>query len=358
MNVAAEIRVGHHAGEVLRQRGLLACVLVFWAVQFSALTVQQLLMWEGRSLSMMAPRACVTLIGVGISLAIARIVRRLPGRRLRSQLAFGAALALAGAFVHALGNFTVFQIFIGDENMSSFTLESYFGATLQWFWSYAALLGMLLALSYSLELAEMHRVAHTAQMRALRYQLNPHFMFNTLNSIAALVSRKDVETAEHMVENLGDFLRATLSLDPQEDIPLQREIALQSLYLEIERLRFSDRLTVELDIASDAMGALVPSLITQPLAENVIRHAVAHSTRPIAFSITARRDGQKLRITARNSAPDGRARRSASTGVGLANVAERLTARFGDSASFAVRGEPDGAFVVEMAMPFNAAADR
>ncbi|HEY0414511.1 MAG TPA: histidine kinase [Allosphingosinicella sp.] len=358
MNAAAEIRAAHRPGEVLRQRGLLACVLVFWAIQFAVLSIQQLLMWESGSSNLLLPRACVTLLGVGISLVMARIMRRLPGKRFGMQLLVAAGLALAGASLHAVGNFAVFQLFMGAKNVAAFRFDGMLGALLQWFWAYGALSGMLLALSYSLELAESQRVAHGAHLRALRYQLNPHFMFNTLNSIAALVSKRDVETAERMVENLGDFLRATLSLDPQEDIPLEREIGLQSLYLEIERLRFPDRLTVDLLIPADTRGALVPSLITQPLAENVIRHAVAHSTCPIAFSIAARREGGRLRITARNTPPDGPVRQSPSTGLGLANVAERLAARFGDSASFEVRTDPDGAFRVELEMPFNRAADR
>jgi LytS/YehU family sensor histidine kinase len=271
-----------------------------------------------------------------------------------TRLVAALLFALVACFVHSACNFLIFELFMAKKNWEMLTLESYFGAVLTWFWCYAALSGLLLAFTYALELSTLQRVTHTAQIRALRYQLNPHFMFNTLNSIAALIARGDAATAEHMVENLGDFLRASLSLDPQEDIPLEREIHLQSLYLAIETLRFSDRLRVAIDIPDEAKPALVPSLITQPLAENAIRHAVANSTRPIDFRISARREGGRLLVSAHNSGPDGAGRAAKGTGIGLANVAERLRARYGLDCTFSAGHQPDGGFLVRFDIPFAA----
>jgi LytS/YehU family sensor histidine kinase len=147
-------------------------------------------------------------------------------------------------------------------------------------------------------------------------------------------------------------------LDPEQDIPLEREIGLQSLYLEIERLRFPDRLRIELDIAPETATALVPSLITQPLAENVVRHAVANSTQPIVFAIRARREGSRLHLVVRNSEPDGAGAARVGTGVGLANVAERLRARYGANHDFEAGGEPGNGFTVRIDIPFLAAPGR
>ncbi len=338
--------------EPWRRRGPIALVLVFWAVQFSILTTIRMLMEEPDDRSYLLPRLCVTAAGILFSLAIVEGLRRLIGRRLPVRLVAVLGFALVACMLHSAVNFGIFQLFMPEKNLQNFTFSTWLMATLSWFWNYAALSGLLLALTYALELNTLERVTHTAQIRALRYQLNPHFMFNTLNSIASLIGRGDNKIAETMVENLGDFLRASLSLDPQDDIPLDRELHLQSLYLDIETLRFGERLKVEIDAPEDTRAALVPSLIIQPLAENVIRHAVANSTRPIHFTIEARREGERLRLAARNSGPDGSANVTRGTGIGLGNVAARLKARYGSEACFSAEPKPDGSFAVIFSIPF------
>jgi LytS/YehU family sensor histidine kinase len=159
-----------------------------------------------------------------------------------------------------------------------------------------------------------------------------------------------------MVENLSDFLRASLSMDPQEDISLDREIELQSLYLAIEAVRFSDRFEVRRDIAEEARRALVPSLVLQPLIENVVKHAVSPSTAPVTLDISAQvRDG-RLEVRVQNSAGDGAPVTGRGTGVGLVNVAERLKARFGEAAAFSAERTADGGFAVRFSIPFVEAA--
>ena len=338
--------------EPWRRRGPIALVLAFWTVQFSVLTAARMLMEEPDSPNFLLPRLCVTAFGIGMSLLIVEGLRRLIGRPLSTRLLAALGFALAACMLHSAVNFAVFQLFMPEKNLANFTVSSWFMAVLSWFWNYAALSGLLLALTYALELSTLERVTHTAQSRALRYQLNPHFMFNTLNSIASLIARGDNKVAETMVENLGDFLRASLSLDPQDDIPLDRELHLQSLYLDIEMLRFGERLQVEIDAPDNVRSALVPSLITQPLAENVIRHAVANSTRPTHFVIEARREGDQLRLTARNSGPDGTPRATPGTGIGLGNVAARLQARYGFASAYSAERQADGGFAVVLTMPF------
>ena len=341
--------------ERANSRFLVVAVVAFWILHYVTLTAQRLIASGGEESSTWLPRLGVTLAAIAISLGIAKVLSRFFGRPLPVKLAAAFGLALAGCLVHAAVNFAIFQSFLGWTNWRQATFDSYFMAVISWFWNYSAVCGILLALAFNQELGQSQREAHKAQLRALRYQLNPHFMFNTLNSIVALVSRREVATAERMVENLADFLRATLTLDPEQDIPLEREIGLQALYFEIERLRFSDRIEVELDVPPETASALVPSLITQPLAENLIRHAVAVSTRPILFSIRARREGSRLRLTAHNSEPD-RAAAAAGTGVGLANIAGRLRARYGADHSFTAGGEPGRGFTVAIDIPFVSAA--
>lgn len=339
-------------------------ILLFWIAQFTMLTIlRHLNLGEEEKLAYLLPRLCVTAVGVGVSFAIADRLRRLAGRTMTRKLVTAFACALIGCLVHSAANLVAFQLFAPTESSAAFTLGLYLAALLQWFWAYAALTALLLAVTSSLELsdrerriADLQRVAHTAQLRALRYQLNPHFMFNTLNSIAALISRREAETAEAMVENLADFLRAGLSLDPHEDIPLDREIELQSLYLAIETLRFPDRLRVEIDVPAEVRGALVPSLVTQPLVENVVRHAVAISIEPVVLGIAARRDGDRLHISVRNSAPAGTRGSAGGTGVGLANVADRLHARFDRDCTFRAEAQADGGFLVAIELPWSTAS--
>jgi two-component system, LytTR family, sensor kinase len=200
-------------------------ILLFWIAQYSLLTAQQMLMEPKDGASYLLPRACVTLIGITLSFVIAAVLRRYRNVTPRGQIVVTVIAALIACLLHAAGNFAIFDLFMPEENRKSAELASYFMAVIQWFWSYAALSGLLLVLSYSFQagerdrrIAQLRHEADTAQMRALRYQLNPHFMFNTLNSVAALIGRPDPRAAEAMVENLADFLRASLSLDPQDDI--------------------------------------------------------------------------------------------------------------------------------------------
>jgi len=179
-------------------------------------------------------------------------------------------------------------------------------------------------------LAAIREEALRAQMRALRYQINPHFLFNTFNSIAALIEEGMPNEAKRMVVVLSEFLRTTLTLDPLSDVRLDQELALQQDYLAIERERFSDRLNFAIDVPDQLHGALVPSLILQPLVENAIKHGVGHALAPLMLRIEAKAVDEELMLVVSNDvAPDRRTTEYPSTGIGLINVNERLAARFG-----------------------------
>jgi hypothetical protein len=337
-------------------------ILLFWAAQFALLTAQRLMMTDDDA-SYLAPRLIVTAVGITLSFAIAQVHTRSRGRAIVPRLLIAATAAFAGAVLHASANFGVFHLFMPERSFSSGAGMAYVFAVLQWFWAYTALSALLLSVVYAAELGDrerrmavLQREAHTAHLRALRYQLNPHFMFNTLNSIASLVSARQVETAERMVENLSDFLRAGLALDPNEDIPLAREIELQSLYLEIEEVRFPDRLRVAIDVPEALNGVHVPSLITQPLVENAVRHAVATSTEPVELRIVARDEGARVRIEVMDSGGSGGAPVTrgggSGTSVGLGNVRERLRARYGEACGFEAGRRSEGGFRVTFTVPY------
>ncbi len=195
----------------------------------------------------------------------------------------------------------------------------------------------------ALSLLNAQRRKLDAEMRALRYELNPHFLFNTLNSIAGLIEEGSGGRADRMVLSLSRFLQTTLTLDPLHDVPLVDEIALQRDYLEIERERFADRMAFEIRLPAGLETALVPSLILQPLIENAVKHGVAASRTRITIVLEARREADRLLLSVENGLPEEGAtyRKPAGMGVGLRNIADRLQARFGNRWRFS-SGPVDG----------------
>lgn len=203
------------------------------------------------------------------------------------------------------------------------------------------------------QLAEAQLAAQQAQLAALRYQLNPHFLFNALNSISALIVTRRNDDAEEMTEKLSSFLRSSLNAEPSELIPLEEELALTEEYLDIESVRFGDRLGIDVRCAEDACHALVPSFLVQPLVENAVKHGVARSTETVEIGIHAEIAAGALRITVANDIaseamddlPD-----SEGAGVGIENVRNRLRAVFGKRASLTA-GPADGRFVATICIP-------
>jgi signal transduction histidine kinase len=195
--------------------------------------------------------------------------------------------------------------------------------------------------------------AREAELRALRAQLNPHFLFNSLNSINALVG-SDPEAARRMCEGLGDFLRRTLTLGARDAVTLGEELALVDGYLAIEQVRFGDRLRIEREVDPGAGACRVPPLLLQPLVENAIKHGVANRLEGGVIRIEARRDGGSLRIAVVNPV-DADAPSRSGPGVGLENVRRRLDA-FGarEARLDAVRG--DDWFRVTLLLPADVAA--
>jgi hypothetical protein len=182
------------------------------------------------------------------------------------------------------------------------------------------------------ELAHALSAAQHAQLAALRYQLNPHFLFNTLNAISAMIVTRRNDEAELMTDKLSSFLRASLASDPTELVPLDQELTLMEDYLEIESIRFGDRLHVEIDCAREACGVPIPSFLLQPLVENAIKYGVAPSLEPVNIRVTGRREGSDLVVTVEDDGRGaGQAVKTGGAGVGLDNIRKRLKALYGDN---------------------------
>jgi LytS/YehU family sensor histidine kinase len=199
--------------------------------------------------------------------------------------------------------------------------------------------------------ALLARTTREAQMAALRYQLNPHFLFNTLNSVASLVGEERNADAEAMLLNLAAFLRSTLTDEPGGTIPLREEIELQRLYLAIEQARFGDRLKVEIDLPPSLGGVRVPALILQPLVENAIHHGVAHAETPVTVRIAAAERGGRVALLVEDDGTAGPAKARDRRGLGHANVEARLHAHYDGHASLAAAPRSGGGYGAELVFP-------
>jgi sensor histidine kinase YesM len=196
--------------------------------------------------------------------------------------------------------------------------------------------------------------ASSAQLAMLRYQLNPHFLFNTLNSISTLVLLKQTERANAMLARLSSFLRYTLANEPTAKVTLAQEVETLKLYLEIEKMRFEDRLRPHFRIEPETIGARLPSLLLQPLIENAIKYAVTPAENGADIWITAAREAQAVRIeVADNGNGEGEEiAASPSTGVGLANIRDRLSQAYGGGHRFDTRKNERGGFSVILEIPY------
>jgi two-component sensor histidine kinase len=297
--------------------------------------------------------------------AIFSLARRFPlerGRMLR-----GVAVHLAGAVVLSLARVAVMAEVSGRVEWLEhrpFGLQ-FWRAFHQYVLQYVLLLGIAHAVLYYERFRERERAAERlaahlteARLQALKMQLQPHFLFNTLNAISALIPA-EAKPARRMVARLGDLLRISLEHEETHEVTLREELAFLQPYLEIERARLEDRLTVVMEIAPEAMEARVPHLILQPLVENSIRHGIAPRIRPGRVEISATRgaDDRFLHLEVRDDGPglDGHEQGRARKGVGLANIRSRLEQLYGGEHRFELENHPEGGVVVRIALPFRRA---
>jgi two-component system, LytTR family, sensor kinase len=201
--------------------------------------------------------------------------------------------------------------------------------------------------------------AREARLSALRYQLNPHFLFNSLNAVSTLVLDGNSPAATRMLAQIGELLRTTLDNDSSPEIPLSRELAFIQQYLAIEQTRLGERLRVELTISQDTLDAVIPSMLLQPLVENAVKHGVAPLIEGGTIAIESLIHENRLRMTITNSGPrtngtfshNGQSPRK----IGLANTVERLQRLYGDNQQFSLRSRDTGGYEVTIEIPFRKA---
>lgn len=203
-------------------------------------------------------------------------------------------------------------------------------------------------------LLTMEAEMREAKLSALRYQLNPHFLFNSLNAVSTLYLEENADAATNMLEQISDLLRALLSGDVAPMIPLSQEIGFINKYLAIEKTRLGARLNIVLTIAPESMDVLVPNMLLQPLVENAVRHGVAPVSGPGFVSLRTHINGARLHIAVKNSGlmhSDSGAETSHPHGIGIANTVERLKTLYGSNHSFTVQWPTEGGCEVGLELP-------
>ena len=228
---------------------------------------------------------------------------------------------------------------------------------------YAAVLGVATTLGFhrrmrerEVRAAQLEAQLALAQVQALKMQVHPHFLFNTLHAVTVLI-REDPAAATRVVTRLGDLLRLTLSRATTPQVSFRRELEILTLYLEIERMRFHDRLEIAYDVQPATLGALVPDLILQPLVENAIRHGVSPNSGTGRIEVRSRREGDWLVLEIRDNGAglaDGRPMRD---GIGLTTTKARLERLYGDLQALSLENLPTGGCVARLRIPYQLARE-
>lgn len=358
---------------ILGYQTTILSIVGFWAFYVVIITLRSALIGFPDQLELGQRRLIVAVIGITVTFVYSIWLAQFEHKSLGTKLAAAATAAVPAALVIAWFNHFMFNVF---EPMSVFEdpeierrvieLRRQIGATswldilelaIMLYYFILAWASMHLALIYAHEVREAERTAsryaqaaQDAELRSLRYQVNPHFLFNTLNSLSSLVIKGDKDKAEEMIQNLSTFYRTSLSSDPLEEVTLEEEVELQKQYLGIEAVRYPERLRTRIDIPAALANAHVPALILQPLVENAIKYGVSRSTRPVTIAISATASDGWITIAVDDDGKDSPATEHGN-GIGLANVRDRLEARYGDAASLTSGRRPEGGFRASIRLP-------
>ncbi len=345
---------------LFRDRGTL-----FWVLNIAGWTGYTLAAWLG-ALAHEKPESYVQVILVtAVTGLLLTVPMRLFYRRLWSRSMLPLVIgALGMSYVFALGWTWLENSLYWDWVKDGWRPEhwaDYVGGVTGSFYILLCWSGLYFGIRYYQQLQEQTEqtlkatsAAHQAQLKMLRYQLNPHFLFNTLNAISTLILDGANKTANEAVSRLSDFLRYTLDNDPMSRVTLGSELDALDLYLEIEKVRFGDRLIVDKSIEDKAQAALVPSLILQPIIENAIKYAISPSEEGGTLRISARVQQDTLMLKLSDTGPglgNGDSGQK-SSGVGLKNTRERLQQLYGDKQAFTLApNEPTG-LTVTINLPY------
>ncbi len=374
---------------------VLASIVGLWTTYFVLVTLRAELLEMEFADQMIWLRLLSVSAGIVITIGLWVVLRPFDARPLWVKIVAALLLALPAALLCAQANTVVFadmQSALNEKVLQEFaqsrgiddeggqealltdlselvTLGTYqqlieiafsrYFMLLAWCALYLALLTGEKARDAERREQQFRNAAKAAELRSLRYQVNPHFLFNTLNSLSALVLTGKTDAAERMIQTISTFYRRSLADDTTSDVPLRDEIHLQKLYLEIEAVRFPLRLRTLYDIPTELESALIPGMILQPLIENSVKHAVAPSSGQVTITLSAREEYGRLVVSISDDGQSAEDRDDTRPGfgIGLTNVRQRLEARFGNDATV-VSGHVPGGYATHLRMPLKRMKER
>jgi two-component system LytT family sensor kinase len=285
------------------------------------------------------------------------LARRYPigSARLPSRIAIHFAAALVLCLAWASGGVVLGRVLFGSESWVH--LPDWFFTSLPFGVAvYFCVLGVAHGIAWLTQASRLSDQLAQARLSALRMQMHPHFLYNSLNAITVVMRDRDLPTAVRMMEQLGEMLHHVIRTDRPQEIPLRDEIAFVRQYLALEAMRFPDRLDPVYTLDPAVMGAMVPDLVLQPLVENAIRHGLAVRAEATRLEIAARREGNTLVLTVSDDGPGPQAPADAepraSSGIGLANTRERLATLYGAEGRLDLARNPGGGTLVTVRIPW------
>ena len=350
----------------LRDRFAALSIAGVWTLYVLLVALRTSVIAFPHKLALIERHALVALAGVLMTAALHLALRRLPARPFGTRLLAGLVLPAGPALILAALNYDVMFVFDPAELWSaayraSVDLRTIAAQTiLEDYFIFAGWAMLATAFDTATREVEASRQAalaalkaREAQLRALRYQLDPHFLFNALNTLSALVMRGDAERAEKAIAALSEFLRVTLAMEPSAEVTLEQEARLQALHLAIEEIRFGPRLRVDAVLDEAVKPALVPSLLLQPVVENVVRHALARVAGPVRLELRAHEDAGRLHLLVQDDAPGSSG--EAGVGIGLKNIEARLALLYGAAARLEHGPREERGYRVRITLPLRTA---
>ncbi|MEO7997704.1 MAG: histidine kinase [Gemmatimonadaceae bacterium] len=347
-------------------------LVVFWAMPAAVSLIGVYLVRPLHNQNMSYPEAFLAYFLAWMTWAlwvpvILWVCDRLPLDLSRWRVLLGAhilgSIVVGGAevflFMFVLSEFRLWDPAWHWDSLFAVGLRYYAGAMLAVYW---AIVGAHAAIRLHSAYREQAVVAARlesdlmgAQLHALRSQLNPHFLFNALNSVVTLMGR-DTQGAQRMLVRLSELLRATLAAGDESEVELRHELDLVERYLDIERIRFGDKLTVSVDVDPQLLRASVPALLLQPLVENAITHGISQISTPGLVRVRGWRDGSTLRLEVSDNGPGPLVKpKRAGSGIGISNLRARLERLYGDDHSVSISPAPGGGCVASVSLPFTVA---
>ena len=346
----------------LRLNNYLVANFVLWTLTYLIVTARVMADPMPHPGAMAVRRLFMSVFGFLACMGIAKVLSVLADQPIWRRLVVALGISILGGFSYSYMNYAAFYLVAPMWKVEPLSQISAAFTASMFFWTFLAWCALYFALRYEEELKEKtlrllasQALAMDAQNRMLRYQINPHFLFNTLNALSSLILAKENERAERVVLSLSSFLRHTLERELPDKGPLSDEIDAQRQYLLIEQARFEDRLNYVEHIPLDLRDALAPSLILQPLVENAVKYGVARSNAPVTIEISAQATGGRLTLTVSDDGGDGAGHAPPKLGLGLENVRRRLELIYGKTAALTCGPQLPQGFLASVEIPLERA---